>query len=169
LKALATTLPVSETTTFLDRQRSSIDGQVELEARLSRVLRPDQLARYSANAGSDPCYGADSRKTFTHATTASLGQRVASEWTKTFKLDAAAAAHARTVASQYVAQALAVAAVSPDLDPTTRRLETLHRTRRLVELQQEAEKQLAAAPLTGPQRARAMAGSSSVFFLRLSR
>jgi hypothetical protein len=157
-------------TTFLAARQSTLRSRVELEQQLAQVLTREQLETYATNVRDDPLMRPSVPPVrIAAATSPALAQQVAAYWTRVFRLGASAQEPTGLVATQYVAAVLAVPPVAPNLDAPTARIETLNRTTRLVDLQQQAEKTLAAcSSLTPEESARVRQGSRVSFQLSLT-
>ncbi|HZV03272.1 MAG TPA: hypothetical protein VFF73_41590, partial [Planctomycetota bacterium] len=149
-------------------KQAALQSRIALEQSLASVLSPDQMETYAKNVVDDPLMKASGAQMAVSARSqAGLVQIVSSYWSDAFKLDPASRPAAQAVAAQYVAAALAVPPVAPNLDPEATRLAVMDRTSQLVQLQSQAEQALAASStLSQAERTRAQAGSSK--YLRLA-
>jgi hypothetical protein len=155
---------------FLQARETALQARIALEQTLSQTLTPEQLSTFAQNVPSDPLMkGSSPQMNISASSTEKLTSVVASYWTSQFQLDGPSQAAAQTVASQYVAEVMALPPVAPNLDPEALRLATLQHTSALVTIQQQAEQSLAQNPaLTPAQSTRATTGSPSCLRLGIS-
>jgi hypothetical protein len=153
---------------FLAAKQAALQSRIALEQSLANVLTADQMETYAKNIVNDPLMKASGAQLAVSARSqAGLVQIVANYWSSSFQLDPGSRNTAQAVASQYVAAALAVPPVAPNLDPEATRLAVMDRTSQLVQLQSQAEQALAASStLSQGERTRAQAGSTK--YLRLA-
>jgi hypothetical protein len=144
--------------------------KIQEEETLFQILRPEQQARYLETVGDDPYFAMHMQeKQFEMSSPEGLVNRVAGAWTETFQLSDAAQEAARRVADRYVQAAVQTPRPDPALDPAARRRATLQRAQRLLELQMQAERELAADPaLSADERTRAAAGAGYALDVALS-
>lgn len=155
---------------FVEKTRARVEAQIQTEEALTRLLRPEQIAGYLETVGDDPFFGQQmQQKQFAATGAEAIADRVAAAWADTFQLGDAAREAARAVAGRYVAAALDVPRPDPALAPPARRVAALRRAEKLLDLQKQAEDELAREPALAPdERARVEEGEGYILDVELA-
>ncbi|MBI3725939.1 FecR domain-containing protein, partial [bacterium] len=161
--------PNAPPTTLLDARLHELTGLIAHEESYQRLLRPEQYASYLESVGDDPFFGHQvETRTVSKNSAQALVDGLSTDLLSQFNLSEGAGASVRAAVSRYVDEALRVAQPDASLDPPARRLALMRRTLRLIELQGQLEKSIAADPsLNADERARVAEGSPYLLTVKL--
>lgn len=156
--------------THLERTARSLREDIEFEALLEQLLRPDQYGRYLESVGDDPYFSMGQIKRTTIASRdGDLASGVAEELARTFQLSEAVRPGVVDVATRFVEAVRATPFPPRTLEPAARRRASIERAATLLDLQRKAELELSQdTRLSAEERKRLLAGSQAIIDLELA-